>query len=169
MFSVFALLSLFVLLSSVVMWMTYAHRRTRFMPDFETLLQRPEFVSGFGGRSLLRGEFRGRNVSILVQHADDEPTLVVSMETRAPRTPDTYDFADYKCDRDGESALFTLKVRHELMLRHMDGYLKAEWQPLGLFPGSGDRSKWRSVLEAMDTLVGSIERRASSTTVSAAR
>lgn len=169
MFLVFALLSLFVLLSAMVVWVTSARRRTRFMPDLETLLQRPEFVSGFGGRSLLKGEFRGRNVSILVQHADDEPTLVMSMETRALRTWDTYDFANYKGDREGELALFTLEVKHELMLRHMDGCLKAAWQPLGLFPRSGDRSKWQSVLEAMETLAGSIERRASSPTVPAAR
>jgi hypothetical protein len=169
MFLDFALLLVFVVLAAVVTWVTYGQRRTRFLPDFETLLERPEFVSGFGGRSLLKGEFRGRNVSILVQHADDEPTLVVSVEVRASLAWDTYDFAGYKGDREGELALFALEVKHELTLRHVDGYLKAQWQPLGLFPGSGDRSKWRSVLEALDTLAGSIERRASSPTVSAAR
>jgi hypothetical protein len=59
-----------------------------------------------------------------------------------------------------------LEVKHELMLRHMDGYLKAH---LGLLPGFFDRSKWRSVLEAMDTLAGSIEQRGSSPTAAAAR
>jgi hypothetical protein len=173
MFSVFALLSVFVLLSAIVTWVTYGRRRTRFLPDFESLLERPELVDGFSdlvaARSFLKGEFRGRNVVILVQHGDEDPTLVVSMETHAALTMDTYDFAGYKADREGELALFALEVKHELMLRHMDGYLKAQRCPLGFFPRSFDRSKWQSVLEAMDTLAGSIERRASASTVAAAR
>ena len=168
MFLTFALLSLFFVLSAVIPWMTYGRRRSRFLPHLETVLECPEFVAGFGGRSSIKGEFSGRNVAIRVHDTEDQLTLIVSMETRAARTMDTYDFADYKGDRDGEAALFALQVKHELVLRHVDGWLKAQWYPVGLFARSFDRSKWRSVLVAMNALAGSIERRAPPLTVSAA-
>lgn len=163
----FALLAIFVLLSAVVVWVTYSGRRTRFSPAFGTLLECPEPLGSFSdhvaGRSGLKGQFRGRNVVILVEQGDEseDSTLVVSMETHAPRTMDTYDFAGYKADREGEVALFALEVKHDLRLRHMDGYLKAEGQPRKFFPRVFDRSKWQSVLEAMDTLADSMEGRAS--------
>ena len=161
MFLTFALFSLSILGSALIQWMTYVRRKRRFLPHVEALLERPEFEAGFGGRSLITGKFSGRNVAILAHETEDELTLLVSMETRAARTMDTYDFADYKGDRGGERALFALQVKHELMIRHVDGWLKAQWYPLGFFRRTYDRSKWQSVLEAMNTLAGSIERRAS--------
>jgi len=165
MFTALALLSVFVLLSAAVVWATYARRKRALLPDFGGLLEHPEFVDGLTGvivgQSFLKGQFRGRNVVVLLQDTEEESRLVVTMETHALRTMDTYDFADYKGDREGELALFALEVKHELNLRHFDGYLKAEWQPLGFLPRSFNRSKWQSVLEAMNTLAGSIERRAS--------
>ena len=163
-----ALLSVLVLLSAVIWWVTYSRRRIRFLPGFETLLERPEIVGSFSdhvaGRSCLKGEFRGRDVAILVEHSDEESTLLVSMATGAARRMDTYDFADYRADREGEAALFALEVKHDLRLRHMDGYLKARGEPRKFFPRSFDRSKWQSVLEAMETLARSMERRESAPT-----
>ena len=168
MFLTFALLVLGLLVSAVIQWMTYARRKRRVLPHVEALLEWPEFETGFGGRSLITGEFNGRKVAILVHDTEDQLTLGVSMETHAARMMDTYDFAGYKGDRDGELALFALQVKHELILRHVDGWLKAQWYPLGFLPRAFDRSKWHSVLEAMHTLAGSIERRVSPPTASAA-
>jgi hypothetical protein len=170
---------IYVLLAAVVIWVTYGYggRRTSFLPDFGRLLELPELADGFSdrvaGRSLLKGEFRGRNVVIVLQHGteDESPILVLSMETHAPPTMETYDFAGYKADREGELALFALEIKHQMKLRHRDGYLKAQcYAPsLGFFAGVFDSSKWQTVLEAMDTLARSIEQRASSSTVSAVR
>jgi hypothetical protein len=166
MFSILALLSLCVLLSAAIMWATYARRRRALPPELGRLLERAELVDGFAGvvagQSFLKGQFRGRNVVVLLQQGEEESTLLITMETHGPRAMDTYDFAGYKGDREGEVALFALEVKHELKLRHLDGYLKAEWQPLGFLPRSFNRSKWQSVLEAMDALAGSIERRVAS-------
>jgi hypothetical protein len=68
-----------------------------------------------------------------------------------------------------ELALFALEIKHEIALRHEDGCLKAAWRPQSVFfPGHFDAQKWQSVLEKMQTLAGSIERRASAPAVSAA-
>jgi hypothetical protein len=161
----FGLISVFVLLSAVILWARYVWRRTRSLPGFETLLDHLEVSDGLtdfvAGRALVKGEFRGRKVAIIVEQSDEESTLIVTMETRAAPTMDTYDFAGYKADREGDRAVFALEVKHGLRLRHMDGSLKAEGQPHRLFPRTFDRPKWQSVLEAMDTLCGSIERRVS--------
>jgi hypothetical protein len=166
----------FVMLGAASMWFAYGRPRTGFLPGFARLIERPEYVDGFdnrlAGRWFLKGEFRGRKIVILVQDGKGKysPLLVVSMETSAPLTMATHDFAGYRADRDGELALFALEVKHELALRHEERCLKAAWRPLSLFfPGAFfDEPKWRSVLEAMHTLAGSIERRASAPAVSAA-
>ena len=162
------MLSLFLWLSAIVIAVKYGGRRKGILPDFGRLLECPEFVDNVsdwvGGRSVLKGQFRGRNVALLLEDGELESTLIISMQTHGARTMDTYDFAGYKGDRESEVALFALEVKHGLMLRHMDGYLKAQGQPpaVGFFQGVFDPSKWQSVLEAMDTMAGSIERRASS-------
>jgi hypothetical protein len=161
---VFAFLLLF---AGVSVWVKYGSPRLGFLPDFAKLLDHPEFVDDFrnrlSGRTFLKGEFRGRKVVVLLQHGKRGVAhmLVLSMETHAARTMDSYEFAGYRADREGELALFALETKHDLVLRLRDGCLKALWQPFNVlfFPGSFDPPKWRSVLEAMHTLVDSLERR----------
>lgn len=159
----------FVLLG-IGVWLAYRFAGNGFLPGFATLLDQPHFVGGFmnwlGGRSYLKGEFRGRRVVILLQRKrgkyDPPGRLVVSMETRATATMEPHHFAGYRPDRETELALFALEAKHELQLMHQDGCLKALWQPIGffIFPGRFEQPKWESVLAAMHTLAGSLERRA---------
>ena len=157
----------FLVLVPVIIWFAFA--RPSFMRDFATLVERPEFVDGLANRlirrSFLKGGFRGRQVVILLQYGKARKNIVVSMATGAAVIMETYDFAGYRADREGELALFALEVKHDIRLRHEDGCLKALWVPsswfsLFSFPPPFDRTKWQSVLEAMDTLSGSLERRA---------
>ena len=116
--------------------LVFSHRpKTRFLSDFATLLDRPEFVHGLENtlakRAFLKGEFRGRKVVVLLQNGRGKYSrnLVLSMETRAPVTMESYAFTGHRSDREGELALFALEVKHEFMLRHEDGCLKARWAP----------------------------------------
>jgi hypothetical protein len=162
---IFALLILFAAMS---VWLKYVRPMGGVLLDFAKLVDCPEFVDDFrnrlAGRTFLKGEFRGRKVVILAQNGNRSPPelLVVSMETRAAMTMDSHDFTGYRADREGELALFALEAKHEFVLRVQDGCLKALWQPLSLsvFPRRFDLPKWQSVLEAMHTLVGSLERKA---------
>ena len=156
---------LFVLLAALAMW--FAFGRPGFLRDFAKLLDQPEFVDSFGNRLVqcwfLKGEFRGRKVVILLQRSKTVKMVVVSMETRAAITMEPADFTGYRADREGELALFALEVKHDLRLQHADGCLKVMWQPSNVFsrfafPPPLDAPKWRSVLEAMSTLSGSLER-----------
>jgi hypothetical protein len=163
----FPLILLFI---AMMVWLTYGRPRLGLLPDFAKLLDDAEFVDDLrnrlSGRSFLKGAYGGRKVVILLQHGRKgrAPMLVVSMETPAVPTMESYDFAGYRADREGELALFALEAKHELVLRVRDGCLKALWQPFNLmfFPGAFDPKKWQSVLEAMHTLAGSLERRAAS-------
>jgi len=157
---------LLILFAAISVWVTYGRPRLGFLPDFAKLLDCPEFVDDFtnrlSGRTFLKGEFRGRKVVILLQRGrrSHPHMLVLSMETHAAMTMDSYEFAGYRADRDGELALFALEAKHELVLRLRDGCLKALWQPFNVlfFPRVFDPNKWQGVLEAMHTLVGSLER-----------
>lgn len=142
--------------------------KTRFLSDFATLLDRPEFVTGFENtlvyRAFLKGEFRGRKVVVLLQNGRGKfaRNLVVSMETNAVLTIESYAFTGDKGDREAELALFELEVKHELKLRHEEGCLKARFSPSLLDLSDCDTYKYHRVLEEMYTLAGSIERRAGS-------
>ena len=155
-------LVLLFLLSAIVAWLVYRRRKTRFVADFARLLESPRSSDGLGdwiaNRSAVTGEFRGRKVAIVLQDGNEEEpsTLIIAMATHAAPKMDTYDFAGYKGDRDGEVAAFALEVKHGLRLRHVEGCLKAFHDS---FPSSFNPSKWQSVLEAIDTLCGSVERR----------
>ena len=78
-------------------------------------------------RALLKGEFRGRTVVVLMQRGQDSPGIVVSMETHATRPMGAYEFAEYRADRDAERALFALEAKHELGLKHENACLRATW------------------------------------------
>lgn len=164
------MLFVLVLLLGTGVWLAYGSAGTGFLPGFAKLLDRPQIVGGFAnwlsGRSYLTGEFGGRKVVVLLQRKrgrhDLPGRLVVSMETGAAAAIDPHDCAGPSTDRVAEPALFTLEARHELRLTHQDGCLKALWQPIGffIFPGRFEPTKWQSVLEAMDTVADSLERRA---------
>ena len=144
----------------------YARPKKGFLPDFATLLEWPEIVDGgwLMKRSFLKGQFRGRKVVVLLQHYTGryQNMVVVSMETHAPVTMENYDFAGYRSDRESEMARVLLQDHHEFRMRHADGCLKVKqhWQLFGNFPPPFEPGKWQSVLDAMDTVVGSLERRA---------
>jgi hypothetical protein len=157
-----------VILIALGVWLVFGRSRPAFLRDFARLLDRPEFDSESSNRECLKGEFLDRRVAILLQYhlGRDRDMVVVSMETRATTTMETHDFANWP-DRDTEAALYTLEVNHGLKLRHSDGCLKALWQPLayfwrfpGFFPGPFELTKWQSVLEKMEVVARSIERRA---------
>ncbi len=84
------------------------------------------------------------------------------METRSTTTIESYEWSD----RESELALFALEVKHHFRLKHEEGCLKAlwgggsSWSSLFTFPPRFDPTMWQSVLEAMQTLAGSLERRA---------
>ena len=164
---------LFVALSLACGVWAYGRPKNGFLTDCATLLDRPEFVHGLENtltrRAFLKGEFHGRKVVILLQNGRGEYSrnLVVSMETRAAVTVESYALTGDRSDREAELALFALEVKHEFMLRHEEGCLKARWAPHKVaslfnfdFPPDFDTRKSQSVLEAMHTLAGSIERRA---------
>jgi hypothetical protein len=135
------------------------------LADFAKLLEDPVFVDDLDNRwlkrALLKGEFRGRKVAVLLKRGRDSPGIVVSMETHATRPMWAYEFAEYKADRDAERALFALEAKHDLGLTHESGCLKATWGGDWRFEFGFrfDRPRWQSVLEAMDTVSGSLERR----------
>ena len=160
-----------LLFAGVSVWLKYGRPLGGVLLDFAKLVEYPEFIDDFRnwfiGRTFLKGEFRGRRVVILAQNGNRSrpEMLVVSMETRGAMTMDTCDFAGYRADREGELALFALETKLEFMLRLQDGCLKALWQPAPvlLFASRFDPPKCQSVLEAMHTLVGSLERKAGAT------
>jgi hypothetical protein len=168
-----------VILLALCVWLLRSGRPKKgFLPDFAKVLDRPEFVEGSDNRllrrSFLKGEFRGRKVAVMLQLGwrRYQPMVVVSMGTHAAATMESYQLTGFRGDREGELALFALEVTHELKLRHEDSCLKAKWAPFAfplMFSPTFDPPKWQSVLEAMHTLAGSLERRASSPAVSAAR
>jgi len=162
---------LFATLLSWGVWSAFGRPKAGFLSDFATLLDRPEFVYGLENtlvkRAFLKGEFRGRKVVVLLQNGRGEysRTLVLSMETHAPVTMESYEFTNFRSDREGELALFALEVKHGFLLRHEEGCLKARWAPEKAaslftfnFPPNFDTQKIQSVLEAMHILAGSIER-----------
>jgi hypothetical protein len=139
-----------------------------FLSGFAALVDRPEIRRGFlnyvSGRSYLVGEFGGRKLTVLLQFRVGKYSgpgyLLIAMETTVPRWLDHSAFEDHARDRQGKLALSALKARHDLELALRDNCVKARWQPIGffIFPGRFEPEKWRTVLEQMHALAGSLER-----------
>lgn len=155
------------------LWSVFGRPSTGFLPDFATRLDRPEFVYGLENmlvkRAFLKGEFRSRKVVVLLQNGRGKYSrnLIVSMETHAAVEMESYAFTGYSSDREGELALYELEVKHEFVMKHEEGCLKARWAPHKAaslftldFPPEFGTQKIQRVLDAMHTLAGSIERRA---------
>jgi hypothetical protein len=166
-----------LILLAIGVWLLRSGRPKKgFLPDFAKVLDHPEFVEGSDNRQLrrsfLKGEFRGRKVVVMLQLGWQryQPMVVVSMETQVEAVMESAELTGFRDDREGELALFALEVTHDLKLRHEAGCLKARWAPFAfplMFSPTFDPPKWQSVLGAMHTLAGSLERRASSQAISA--
>jgi hypothetical protein len=160
------LLAIIFILLVIRKWGAYGRPKKGFLPDFAKLLESPEFVhSGWPvKRSFLNGQFRGRKVVVLVQYYTGgyRNMIVVSMEGHATVTMENYDLAGYRPDRESELARVALQEHHEFRLRYADGCLEAkrQWHLFANFPPPFEPEKWQSVLEAMYTVAGSLERRA---------
>lgn len=158
----------FFFLVALGIWFVFVPRAS-FLTDFGKLIDHPKITAGFvntlARRSYLTGQFRGRKIVILLQRKRGKygrAYLVVSMETSATKTIESYEFLGVRETRDGELALFALEVKHELRLTHQPGCLKVLWEPFSVlfFPGRLDPEKWRDVLAQMHALAGSVEQRA---------
>jgi len=156
----------FVLLVGLSIWFMIRVPGNSFLQGFATLLDRPEIVAGFinwsSNRSYLKGEFRGRKVVVLQQRRPGDhgrTYLVVSMETKATQTVDEHELLRIRYARDDQA----LDALQGLRLTHQPCCLKVLWEPVVVwvpFPGRFWPQKWQSVLEAMHTLAGALERRA---------
>jgi hypothetical protein len=156
-----------LILLAICVWLLRSGRAKKgFLPDFAKVLEHPEFVESddIRRRSFLKGEFRGRKVVVMLQLGWQrwQPMVVVSMETQVEAVVESAELTGFRQDREGELALFALEVTHDLRLRHEAGCLKAKWAPFAfplMFSPTFDPPKWQSVLEAMHTLSGALERR----------
>ena len=150
------------LLASGAIW-AFMVRENRFLPAFARLLSdfRVESDSFFTGRSVARGRREGREMAIRLQLGRGEDTageLVVAVKTNGPLSMTGAEVDSRATGDAARRALFTLSVE-ELMLKVVDGWLEARWQPLGfrMFPGHFSEAKWRKVLDALHAVASSLE------------
>jgi hypothetical protein len=156
-----------LILLAVCVWLLRSGRPKKgFLPDFAKVLEHPAFVESddIRRRSFLKGEFRGRKVVVMLQLGWQrwQPMVVVSMETQVEAGMESAELTGFRDDREGELALFALEVTHDLKLRHEARCLKAKWAPFAfplMFSPTFDPPKWQSVLGAMHTVSGALERR----------
>jgi hypothetical protein len=158
-----------LILLAIGVWLLRSGRPKKgFLPDFAKVLDHPEFVESSDNRQLrrsfLKGEFHGRKVVVMLQLGWQrwQPMVVVSMETQVEGVKESAELTGFRDDREGEMALFALEVTHDLKLRHEARCLKARWSPFAFpltFSPTFDPPKWQSVLEAMHTVSGALERR----------
>lgn len=137
----------------------------QFLPAFARLLTGPTIqrhaFSFFSGRSYATGQFKGRDVAVRLQLRRGKYELgylVLAMRTGGPPALDANGIEALVGDEAGRRALFTI-AKHDLLLTVEQGWLKTMWKPHGfvIFPGRFSEEKWRPVLEAMDTIAGSLE------------
>jgi hypothetical protein len=154
----------------VFLWKLWAPGLT-FVPGFASLLDRPAGESGLWpfvkGVERVGGQYQGRPVVLIVHHKRGRHTL--GYLTVAMQLPDTH-FVDAASGAPREwlrepaarEAWDELELRHELKLAVGDGWLKATWQPIGLFifPGRFEPERWGSVLRSLHAVVTSLEREA---------
>ncbi len=155
---------LVLVLVVAIVW-AFAAPGLRFLPAFANLLNEPVLqrsgLSFFSGRSYLSGRFQNREVAVRVQLKRSEHGqgyLVIAFRTPGVRSLN-YDALDARVRDDaGRRALFTLAAQ-DLLLNVEEGWLKGLWRPQGFgsFPGRFSEEKWRRVLEAMQTVAGSLD------------
>ena len=155
---------LIALVIGVIVW-KFLVPGQRFVPAFAELLsgatvQRSIF-SVLSGRSYATGQFRGRDVAIRLQLRRGRYQfgyLVIALRTSGPAALDSNGIEAHTRDDAGKRALFAM-ARHYLLLTVEQGWLKTMWKPVGFvtFPGHFAEEKWRSVLEAMQTVATSLD------------
>jgi hypothetical protein len=155
---------LILIIVALTVWMLAAPGN-RFLQGFSSLVTNPaeqrSAFSFFTGRSFLSGTYAGREIAIRLQQKRGryaQGYLVVAMRTRAARAIDASGIDSRTRDDAGRRALFTLAAQ-DLVLSVEEGWLKAFWRPQGftIFPGRFSETKWRSVLDAMQAVAGSLD------------
>src|SRR5262249_40064592 len=113
------------------------------------------------GRPSANGRYGGRAVELelTLPHEHRFGTIVVSMETRAPKGEPWKDSAETLRYPDIGRATFDLEGSYELILTNDDGRLRATSQGHGMFPGKFDAERWRDTLAKMLVLAEWLEKR----------
>jgi hypothetical protein len=153
----------------VILWMLWAPGLS-FVPGFASLLERPAGKSGLWpfltGVERIGGQYQARPVLLIVHHKRGRNTLgylIVAMQPSdagkmaASRSGA---FREWIREPAAREAWDDLELRHELKLSFDEGWMRATWQPGGLFifPGRFEPERWGSVLRSMHTVVSSLER-----------
>ena len=155
-----------LLLAVVVLAWKFAAPGNRFLPGFARLLATPAIVGGplsvLSGRSEATGSHRGREVVATLQlkrGTHGIGSFVVAVRTASQLTLDGSAIDSRVRDEAGRLALFTLAAE-DVVLSLDQRWLQALWRPMGFmfFPGPFDEARWARVLDAMGTVVESLER-----------
>jgi hypothetical protein len=153
---------------AVVVWRLWTPALS-FAQNFRTLLERPTGSAGLWplirGVETVGGEYNGRPTLLVLHHKRGRNTLgylVVAMQpSGAPAIGKTSSgtFREWIAEPAARSAWDELELQQELKLSFEDGWMRAVWQPHGLFifPGQFDPDRWRRVLRCMRTVIGSLE------------
>jgi hypothetical protein len=112
------------------------------------------------------GEYDGRPALLVLHHKRGRNTLgylVVAMQPAAGASLEgkySGPFREWVSEPTARSAWETLELQEALKLTFADGWMRATWQPHGLFifPGAFEPERWRRVLRSMHTVVTSLDR-----------
>lgn len=144
-----------------IIWWMLANGAT-FGRQFGTLLERPSRPAHAAwaflkGRDFAGGEYDGRTVVVALH--SKQGTVIVAMQAIGVETT-AQPLRERIHGDEARRAWDDLELQHELVLSLDDGWVRAKWRPVSvMFPGRFDADRWRDVLRAMRTLVGSLEQR----------
>jgi len=153
----------------VIVWKLWTPALS-FAQGFRLLLERPTGSIGLWpflkGVETVGGEYDGRPALLILHHKRGRNTLgylVVAMQPIGGTEMETrYSgaFREWIHDPAARAAWDDLELQLELKLSFGEGWMRATWQPHGvfIFPGRFDSERWRRVLRAMHTVVTSLER-----------
>jgi hypothetical protein len=157
----------------VIVWKLWTPALS-FAQGFKALLERPTGSSGLWpflkGRETVGGEYDGRPVLLILHHKRSRHGLgylVVAMQAMQPSNGTQAEptssgvFREWVREPAARAASDDLELHHELKLSFGEGWMRATWQPHGLFifPGPFEPERWRRVLRSMHTVVTSLEHR----------
>ena len=153
----------------VIVWKLWAPALS-FAQGFRSLLERPTGSTGLWpfvkGRETVGGEYNGRPVLLILHHKRGRNTLgylVVAMQPSGGTQMEARSsgaFREWIREPAARAAWDDLELHHELKLSFGEGWMKATWQPHGvfIFPGQFEPERWRRVLRSMHTVVTSLDR-----------
>lgn len=160
---------LVVVMLGVIVWTLWAPGLT-FVPGFAALLERPAGSSGLWpflrGVERIGGQYQGRSVLLIVHHKRGRNTLGYLVVAMQPLRADdiaakhTGALREWIREPAALEAWDALELRHGLTMSFGEGWMRATWQPSGLFifPGQFEPGRWRAVLQAMHSIVTALER-----------